>query len=162
MELLLIDKLAKDLDPAIKVSLYLNKAEELFKEALDYLNRGDLIQASEKAWGACASVVKAYAEGRGMEHYRHRQLEEAMSRLISERGGDKELISGWGTCLRLHSNFYEGFMTRQDLEAWPPPRPEGWGFTLGVSGVTPSLGVTENPSRAGIHKPIPRSEATPP
>ncbi|MDT7903421.1 MAG: PaREP1 family protein [Caldivirga sp.] len=117
VELLLIDKLAKDLDPAIKVSLYLNKAEELFKEALDYLNRGDLIQASEKAWGACASVVKAYAEGKGMEHYRHRQLEEAMSRLISERGGDKELISGWGTCLRLHSNFYEGFMTRQDLEA---------------------------------------------
>jgi hypothetical protein len=40
VELLLIDKLAKDLDPAIKVSLYLNKAEELFKEALDYLSRG--------------------------------------------------------------------------------------------------------------------------
>jgi len=44
----------------------------------------------------------------------------------------------------------------------PLPALEGRGFTLGVSGVTPSLGVTENPSRAGVYKPIPRSEATPP
>jgi len=44
----------------------------------------------------------------------------------------------------------------------PLPASLRWGFTLGVSGVTPSLGVTENPNRVGIHKPIPRSGATPP
>jgi uncharacterized protein (UPF0332 family) len=113
-EVLLIDKLSKDLDPTIRFNLYKEKAEELLLEAKKYLEKRDLLQASEKAWGACASIVKAYAEKKGLEHYRHRQLEEIMSKLISvERS--KELVSEWSICLRLHANFYEGFMTEEDV-----------------------------------------------
>jgi len=43
----------------------------------------------------------------------HRQLEEIVSNIISQMNGDKELISEWSTCLRLHSNFYENLMTRR-------------------------------------------------
>jgi uncharacterized protein (UPF0332 family) len=117
LELLIIDKLSFNLDSSTKVSLYLRKAEELFNESLEYLKNDDLIQAAEKAWSTCASMVKAYAEKKGLEHYRHRQLEEIMTKLISEKGGDKELISEWSVCLRLHSNFYEGFMTKLDLSS---------------------------------------------
>jgi hypothetical protein len=47
----------------------------------------------------------------------HRQLEEIMSNIISQMNGDKELISEWSTCLRLHSNFYENLMTEKDLRS---------------------------------------------
>lgn len=59
--------------------------------------------------------MKAYAEKRGLEHYRHRQPEEAVSELIRAEK-DEKLVSGWSVCLRLRSNFYEGFMTREDVE----------------------------------------------
>ncbi|BDB99774.1 PaREP1 family protein [Saccharolobus caldissimus] len=113
-EILLIDKLGKELDPITRSSLYIEKAKELLAEARNYFEKKDLVQASEKAWGACASIVKAYGEKSGLEHYRHRQLEEIMSNLISKEGR-RELLYGWSVCLRLHSNFYEGFMTEQDV-----------------------------------------------
>lgn len=114
-EVLLLDKLTRDLDPEVKLNLYKEKSTELLEEAKKYLERKDFIQASEKAWGACASIVKAYAEKRGLEHYRHRQLEEIMSKIISAERS-KELLSGWSICLRLHSNLYEGFMTEEDVK----------------------------------------------
>jgi Archaeal PaREP1/PaREP8 family. len=114
---LLIDKLSKDLDPQTRYSLYKEKAEELLAEARKYLESKDFIQASEKAWGACASIVKAYGEKRGLEYYMHRQLEEIMSNIISQMNRDKELISEWSTCLRSHSNFYENLMTEKDLHS---------------------------------------------
>lgn len=109
-EILLIDKLS--LDPSTRFTL---KANELLSEAKKYLEMGDLIQTSEKAWGACASIVKAYAEKKGLEHYTHRQLEEVMSKLISTEK-DEKLVSDWSICLRLHSNIYEGFMTSEDVK----------------------------------------------
>ncbi|BDC17260.1 PaREP1 family protein [Acidianus sp. HS-5] len=114
-EVLLIDNLSNDLDPTIRYTLYEEKAKDLLSEAKKYLEERDFIQASEKAWGACASIVKAYAEKNGLEHYRHRELEEIMSGIISQMNGDKELISEWSTCLRFHSNFYDNFMTEKNL-----------------------------------------------
>jgi hypothetical protein len=38
-----------------------------------------------------------------------------MSKIISAERS-KELLSGWSICLRLHSNFYEGFMTEEDVK----------------------------------------------
>jgi hypothetical protein len=116
-EVLLLDKLSSSLDPKSRVKVYLEKSKELIERAERHLAEGDLAQASEKAWGACASAVKAYAEERGLEHFRHRDLEEVVSKMVTENRGDKTLIAGWGACLRLHSNFYEGFMTREDVEA---------------------------------------------
>ena len=113
-EVLLIDKLARDLDPKTRAELYEEKALELLEEARGYLERKDLVQASEKAWGACASAVKAFAEKEGMEHYRHRQLEEVASKIITE-AHDEELLTGWFVCLRLNANFYEGFMTEEEV-----------------------------------------------
>ena len=104
-------------DPSEKSSLYLRRAEELLDEARRLFESKDFIQASEKAWGACASVVKAYAELKGLEHYRHVQLEEIVSSMVAERGGDKELVAGWSVCLRLYENSYEGFMSKEDLRA---------------------------------------------
>ena len=113
-EVLLIDKLARDLDPKTRAELYEEKALELLEEARMYLERKDLVQASEKAWGACASAVKAFAEKEGLEHYRHRQLEEVASKIIT-RERSEDLLSGWSVCLRLHANFYDSFMTEDEV-----------------------------------------------
>ena len=119
VELLVVEKLLVTTDPETRKEVYISNADLLLSEAFNYLNKGDLVQASEKGWGACASIVKAYGEKVGMEHYRHRQLEEIMTRLIQEmkRSGNaeyKELIRGWSVCLRLH--LYEGVMTAEDVE----------------------------------------------
>ncbi|MGC9105110.1 MAG: PaREP1 family protein [Thermoprotei archaeon] len=121
VELLIVEKLSTAIDPEVRKEIYVSNAELLLSEAFKYLSKGDLLQASEKGWGACASIVKAYGEKVGMEHYRHRQLEEIMTKLIREtkRSGNaeyKDLIKDWSVCLRLHSNFYEGVMSAEDVE----------------------------------------------
>ena len=121
VELLIIDKLSASIDPETRKEVYASAADVFLSEAFNYLNKGDLVQASEKGWGACASVVKAYGEKLGVEHYRHRQLEEIVTRLVQKmkRSGStnaRQLIEGWGVCLRLHSNSYEGFMSAEDVE----------------------------------------------
>lgn len=121
MELLVIDKLSASIDPETRKEVYASAADVFLSEAFNYLNKGNLVQASEKGWGACTSVVKAYGEKLGVEHYRHRQLEEIMTRLVQEmkRSGSndsRQLIEGWGVCLRLHSNFYEGVMPAEEVE----------------------------------------------
>ncbi|MGC9105423.1 MAG: PaREP1 family protein [Thermoprotei archaeon] len=50
-EVLIIDKLSRDLDPATRFALYVEKADDLLSEARKYLEAGDLVQASGKAWG---------------------------------------------------------------------------------------------------------------
>ena len=43
---------------------YAEVSRRLIRQAAEELERGDLIQASEKAWGAAAQAVKAIAEQR--------------------------------------------------------------------------------------------------
>ena len=45
---------------------------------------GDVLQASEKGWGAAAHAIKAIAEERGWEHGRHGHLVRAARRISNE------------------------------------------------------------------------------
>ena len=60
--MLLVNKLVRNLDLNVRAELYEEKAVELLEKARMYLERKDSVQASEKAWRACASAVKAFAE----------------------------------------------------------------------------------------------------
>ena len=44
---------------------YQQQSRHLLTQALRELDQGDLVQASEKGWGAAAQMVKAVAEQRG-------------------------------------------------------------------------------------------------
>ena len=81
--------------------------ESAFKE----LEEGDLLQASEKGWGAAAHMVKAVADMRGWEHRSHNLLFAAVDRMAAESGNDQfiRLFSGADS---LHKNFYEGMMAQ--------------------------------------------------
>ena len=95
---------------------YTAMSRELFRKAVEALEEDDLVQASEKLWGAAAQMVKAVAERRGWPHRSHRDLYRTVARLAGETG-DASLIDLFQYASGLHVNFYEhrrprGFVQR--------------------------------------------------
>lgn len=94
---------------------YLAQGRVFLRQAEEELQIEDLRQASEKAWGAAAQMVKAAAAERGWEHDRHGRLYQAARRLAAETG-DPSLRRQFVYAGELHGNYYEGFMDRADVE----------------------------------------------
>ena len=64
--------------------------QDFLAKAEEALAQDDLLQASEKGWGAAAHTVKGVAEGKGWLHNGHRELYQAVNRLAHEVG-DSEI-----------------------------------------------------------------------
>ena len=93
---------------------YLEQARIFLEQAEEELARGDLRQASEKAWGAAAQAVKAAGEARGWEHDTHGRLFDVV-RLLAEEAGQTGLRDSFRLANRLHRNFYEGRMNSSEV-----------------------------------------------
>ena len=78
------------------------------------LAAGELVQGSEKLWGAAAHAVIAVAQQRGWQHRSHRSMKNAVIRISQELGNDYELLGGFGTAEKFHRNFYHDDM--EDFE----------------------------------------------
>ena len=87
---------------------YIDLSSSYLRKAHEHLAEGDLVQASEKGWGAAAELVKACAEARELDHVRHRQLWLTVNRLVDETG-DRELQFLFSQAESLHGNFYEDY-----------------------------------------------------
>ena len=88
---------------------YKTTARRFLGQAEAEFDRGDLLQASEKSWGAVVESVKAAATLRGIPHRNHRELRQAADDLAEESGNDR--ISELFTLSEgLHANFYEAWM----------------------------------------------------
>ena len=85
---------------------YREASRQLLAQAHAELDAGDLRQASEKAWGAAAQVVKAAAQIRGWDHYSHRGLFVTVDQLVDEVG-DPDIHNLFMFANGLHTNFYE-------------------------------------------------------
>jgi hypothetical protein len=90
-------------------SLSLRVSCSFLVKARHALSEGDLVQASEKGWGAAAQAVKAVAESRGWSHQSHRDLFQAVGRLTTETG-DGGIGDLFHAASSLHVNFYENWM----------------------------------------------------
>ena len=78
------------------------------------LAAGDLLQASEKGWGAAAHAMKAVAQERGWRHDNHARLFGIANRLVAETG--ESIISElFGIASDAHKNFYEGDMSSETV-----------------------------------------------
>ena len=84
------------------------------EQAQTELDSGDLLQASEKAWGATARALKDIAEPRGWRHNRRYDYVQIIARL-EEMTGRQELRHGFQAAQALHANFYEGWMTEAQV-----------------------------------------------
>jgi len=88
---------------------------EFLTKAHTYLAEDDLLQASEKGWGAAAQMVKGVAEAGGWPHNGHHELWRAVN-LIVDQTGDREIRIAFAAAAALHTNFYEGWLPRETVE----------------------------------------------
>ncbi len=75
---------------------------------------GDVLQASEKLWGAAAHAIMAVAKQRGLEHGTHRALLN-VARQIADEMDDERLRVGISEAQHFHSNFYNRTMEDEDV-----------------------------------------------
>ena len=95
---------------------YRERSREYLSKAFQELADGDLTQASEKGWGAAAQMVKAVAQGRGMEHHSHALLLQ-IAYALEQETGDAALGELFDAANSLHGNFYEDRMTYRAVQS---------------------------------------------
>ena len=89
-----------------EILTYQERGQTFLVKAREQLDAGDFEQASEKAWGAAALMVKAVAQARGKDHYAHFQLTEIVEDLADETR-DEDLSRLYSAATSLYTNFYE-------------------------------------------------------
>ena len=90
------------------------RAQEFLEASDREFAAGDILQASEKLWGAAAHAVMAAAQRNGRKPGSHRGLIEAVARLAEEHN-DASLEAGFAVAELFHRNFYHAFMV-EDFE----------------------------------------------
>ena len=94
---------------------YAALSQESMARAEDYLEQGDLKQASEKSWGAAACALKSIAEQRGWQHQSHSLLFD-ISGQVAEELGRPDLQDLFAVANTMHQNFYENWMPGEVVE----------------------------------------------
>lgn len=87
-----------------------------FLEASDFeFAAGDILQGSQKLWGAAAHTVMAAAQQRGWRFGDHRSLKVAADRLADELR-EPILAAQFSVAEKFHANFYHDFMQDYEIE----------------------------------------------
>ena len=94
---------------------YHERRRHYLGQAREELRQGDLLQASEKGWGAAAQIIKALADERGINHRHHAALQVTVDTIMEETG-DTDFNVLFESANGLHRNFYEGRMIRATVE----------------------------------------------
>ena len=90
-------------------------SQRFIQQAAIELADNDLLQSSEKTWGAAAHAVKSIAERRGWQHDTHSRLFTAANR-ISRENRSPEILLLFRVASDAHKNFYEGWQTSHEVE----------------------------------------------
>ena len=115
LEEYVLDLILRDLDPPERAREYIEASKDLLERAREELEKGDVRQAAEKAWGAAALAVKAYAEWEeGRRLTSHGELWEYSRKMMDELGG--WVYDAWMAATGMHVCFYEGWCTRRHVE----------------------------------------------
>ena len=94
---------------------YAFMSRDYMARAEDYLRRGDLLQASEKSWGAAACALKSIAERRGWNHQSHSLLND-LSGQIADELVRPDLQDMFAVARTMHQNFYENWTMEDQVE----------------------------------------------
>ena len=89
-------------------------SRRLIQQAHDELAQGDLLQASEKGWGAAAHAMKGIARSRGWKHDTHAAL-LVVARRIADEADQPAVRTLFQVASVTHKNFYEGWLDVEDL-----------------------------------------------
>ena len=94
---------------------YAAMSRDYMARAEEYLLQGDLVQASEKSWGAAACALKAIAEQRGWQHQSHSLLFD-ISGQVAEELSRPDLRDLFAVAKSMHQNFYENWEPAEEVE----------------------------------------------
>ena len=115
VEEVILECIIRDVDPGVRVEVYMKLHERYLRDAEELYAKGDLVQAGEKYWGAVTALLNVIGERRGWSHYTHRDYAEIVERLSEEL---KEPLGRlFASVERLHANYYHNFLTRVNFEA---------------------------------------------
>ena len=123
---------------------YMRTARRFLLQAETELAVGDMIQASEKGWGAAAQALKAAATLRGMEHRSHKALRRVVNALADETGNPR-ILELFGVAEALHANFYETWMEPSEIDVLVSLMREFVGI---IANAPPPAGLSVRPIRA--------------
>ena len=91
-------------------------SDRFLDHAAEEFEKGDMLQASEKAWGAVAHYVKSGAKARGWPDGSHWDIARNARRLLDltpDPDGNREKFSHINV---LHINFYEEVLDPKDVK----------------------------------------------
>jgi len=115
VEEVILEYIAKDIDPSVKVEVYMKLYEKYLRDVEELYVKDDLAQAGEKYWGAVTALLNIIGERRGWSHYTHRDYAEIVERLSEEL--KEHLGRLFASIERLHANYYHNFLTKVNFEA---------------------------------------------
>ena len=98
-----------------KSDRYAGLSRRKLRQAQQELNRGDTMQASEKAYGAVTSAAKAYGELRGWNHYSHIRVARIIAQ-IRDEWQEPFLLTAYSSVKALHDNFFEYELETVDVQ----------------------------------------------
>ena len=81
-------------------------SNHLLTQARIELNKGDILQASDKVWGSTAHALKAVCQRMGWNHHAHNHLSAAANYIATELGRE-DLRRDFVYVESLHTNWYE-------------------------------------------------------
>ena len=91
-------------------------SDRFLEHAREEFDKGDMLQASEKAWGAVAHYVKSVAKARGWPDGSHWDIANNARKLLDltpDPDGNREKFSHINV---LHINFYEEVLDPKDVK----------------------------------------------
>ena len=91
-------------------------AVKLMEEARLQIADGELVQGSEKLWGAASQALKAYCASHSMPHGKYAQRRHAALELAEIRGDDSIRLA-FKLAESCHANFYNDWMEQEDLDS---------------------------------------------
>ncbi len=90
-------------------------ARHLLRQAQEELDRDDILQASEKVWGAAAHAVKAVAEKRRWFNDADWRLRKIVA-VLTEEQQDTTLLGDYLTARDAHYNFYHHEFNSREVQ----------------------------------------------
>ena len=94
-------------------------AHQLLADAKREIAAGDLVQGSEKLWGATSQALKAYCASRGLPHSKYAHRRHALFDMAG-RLNNPFIRTAFGVAESCHANFYNDWMEQEHLDSYVP------------------------------------------
>ena len=98
---------------------HVQTAQDFLVKSDAYFAEGDILQGSEKLWGAASHAVMAVAQERGWDYESHYALRQVALRLADEME-DERISLGLGVAEMFRANFCHEFMDESGLDMSRP------------------------------------------